>query len=133
VATSPVTGHHGDYWPGNVFIGDGRAEVIDFEGWRDGFPLEDVAYFLQQLDLLFPRSRAKLPELQQAFCSGYFERDRADRKAFELFTMTKALRSLAHGAGAQHPLPLRLWIRSRLRGNVLSPLSRIGDRIANWR
>lgn len=133
VATTPVTGHHGDYWPGNVFIGDGRAEVIDFEGWRDGFPLEDVAYFLQQLDLLFPRGRAKLPELQQAFCSGYFERDRADRKTLELFTMTKALRSLAHGAGAQHPLPLRLWIRNRLRGNVLSPLSGIGDRIAIWR
>ena len=133
MATTPVTGHHGDYWPGNVFIGDGRAEVIDFEGWRDGFPLEDVAYFLQQLDLLFPRSRGKLPELQRAFCSGYFERDRIDRKALELFTMTKALRSLAHGAGAQHPLPLRLWIRSRLRGNVLSPLSGIGDRIANWR
>ena len=37
--TSGVAGHHGDYWPGNIFLDDTRVEVIDFEGYRLGLQI----------------------------------------------------------------------------------------------
>ncbi len=54
-----MTGVHGDFWPGNVFIADDLVEVIDFEGTREGLPYEDVAYFLVQLDQFFPGRSCK--------------------------------------------------------------------------
>ncbi|HYC61480.1 MAG TPA: aminoglycoside phosphotransferase family protein [Thermoanaerobaculia bacterium] len=117
--TSGVTGHHGDYWPGNIFLDDTRVEVIDFEGYRLGLPLEDVAYFLVQLDLLFPRFRRRLPRLRQAFLDGYFGGAAPDEDALRLFTLTKTLYALARAPGAAHVLPLRLWIRHMQRRIVL--------------
>ncbi|MCA1732985.1 MAG: aminoglycoside phosphotransferase family protein, partial [Acidobacteria bacterium] len=38
--------HHGDLWPGNVFVAPDRVTVIDFEGFRTGLPAEDLACFL---------------------------------------------------------------------------------------
>lgn len=116
---SGVAGHHGDYWPGNIFLDENRVEVIDFEGYRLGLPLEDVAYFLVQLDLLFPRFRRRLPPLREAFLDGYFGSAPRDEDALRLFTLTKTLYALARAPGAAHVLPLRLWIRHMQRRVVL--------------
>jgi hypothetical protein len=111
-----VAGHHGDYWPGNIFMDEVRVEVIDFEGYRLGLPLEDVAYFLVQLELLFPRFRKRLPPLREAFLDGYFDgappdHHTPDHDALRLFTLTKTLHALSRPPGASHILPLRLWLR----------------------
>jgi Ser/Thr protein kinase RdoA (MazF antagonist) len=116
-----VTGHHGDFWPGNVFLDDARVEVIDFEGFRDGLPMEDVAYFLLQLELLLPRHRRHLGKLRDAFVAGYGGIE--DRDALQLFTLTKTLRLMARDAGARHALLVRLWIRHTLRRIVNGCLS----------
>jgi hypothetical protein len=120
--TSTVAGHHGDYWPGNIFIADERVEVIDFEGYRLGLPLEDVAYFLVQLDLLFPRHRRQLPPLREAFLDAYFDGAPRDENALRLFTLTKTLHSLSRPPGASHILPLRLWLRHMQRRIVFGAI-----------
>jgi hypothetical protein len=112
---SGVAGHHGDYWPGNIFMDDSRVEVIDFEGYRLGLPVEDAAYFLVQLDLLFPRFRKRLPPLRDAFLDAYFEGAPRDDDALRLFTLTKTLYALSRPPGAAHTLPLRLWLRHMQR------------------
>lgn len=112
---SRVAGHHGDYWPGNVFLDDTRVEVIDFEGYRLGLPCEDVAYFLVQLELLMPRHTRRLPPLRDAFLDAYFENDERDDDALRLFTLTKTLFALSRPPGVTHTLPLRVWLRHMQR------------------
>lgn len=118
VASRPliVCGHHGDYWPGNVFVDDARMQVIDFEGYREGLPLEDVAYFLLQLELLLPRHRRILPRLRAAFLEGYGGVE--DEDALKLFTLTKTLHLISRNAGAKHSFLLRWWMRRTLRNVV---------------
>ncbi|MFL6247949.1 MAG: aminoglycoside phosphotransferase family protein [Thermoanaerobaculia bacterium] len=112
---SGVAGHHGDYWPGNIFLDDTRVEVIDFEGYRLGLPIEDVAYFLVQLELLLPRHPRRLPPLRDAFLDAYYEGAPRDDDALRLFTLTKTLYALSRPPGASHVLPLRLWLRHMQR------------------
>jgi hypothetical protein len=121
---SDVTGHHGDYWPGNIFLDDTRVEVIDIEGYRRGLAAEDAAYFLMQLDLLFPRYRRRLPALREAFLDGYFATAPRDENALRLFTLTKTLCVLAQPAGPMHALPIRLWLRHMQRRIVLDASGR---------
>ena len=109
-------GHHGDYWPGNVFLDDARVTVIDFEGYRPGLPLEDVAYFLIELELLMPRHARHLPALRVAFLDGYGGIDDAD--ALQLFTLTKTLHLISRDAGSQHPFLIAIWMRRTLRNIV---------------
>jgi hypothetical protein len=111
-----VTGHHGDYWPGNIFIDGARATVIDLEGFREGLPLEDVAYFLIRADMLRRRFRVRAPHLAEAFFEGYGETP--DRDALALFTLTKGLRTLANDTGGNLPLPQRLWTRRTIRNAI---------------
>jgi len=115
-------GHHGDYWPGNIFLDEERVTVIDFEGYREGFPLEDVAYFLIELELLLPRHARYVPALRVAFLDGYGGID--DAGALHLFTLTKALHLLARDPGAGHPLLVALWIRYTLHSIVRRCLPR---------
>jgi Ser/Thr protein kinase RdoA (MazF antagonist) len=115
-------GHHGDYWPGNVFLDETRVTVIDFEGYRHGLPLEDVAYFLIELELLLPRHARYLPALRVAFLEGYGAVEDAD--ALTLFTLTKTLHLMARNPGAQHSLLIRLWMRRTLRKIVQRCLPR---------
>lgn len=115
-------GHHGDYWPGNIFLDPERVTVIDFEGYRRGLPLEDVAYFLIQLELLMPRHARLLPALRVAFLEGYGGIDDAD--ALQLFTLTKTLHLISRDAGAQHSFLLALWMRLTLRNIVKRCLPR---------
>lgn len=118
VASRPLTvcGHHGDFWPGNLFLDEQRVQAIDFEGYREGLPLEDVAYFLLQLELLLPRHRRHLPKLRAAFLEGYG--GIGDEDALKLFTLTKTLHLIARNAGARHPFLLRWWTRRTLRNII---------------
>lgn len=50
-----LVGRHGDFWPGNIFIGEDAVEAIDFEGFGMGVPEEDAAWFLVHLELAFAR------------------------------------------------------------------------------
>lgn len=106
----PVVGHHGDLWAGNLFIGERSVEVIDFEGFRDGLPLEDVAYFLSYLELL-PLAAWDYPRMERAFLDGYLEGNPLDRRALELFKVMHAIRTLARMVD-KHSLKDRLVRRT---------------------
>ena len=88
VARTPlqVVGHHGNFVPENVFIGEKLVDVMDFGAYRDGLALEDVAQML----LLVERKH-----LRKAFLDGYGST--IDHDALQLFTITKALAMLARG------------------------------------
>jgi colanic acid/amylovoran biosynthesis glycosyltransferase len=115
----PIVGHHGDYWPGNIFIGARTVEVIDFEGFREGLALEDAAYFLVHLRLWFsyPMFGRSLETLAARFLDGYFENDPRDDEALRLFTIAKALGVLARGMGKARGL--RAWWNRRVVENVI--------------
>lgn len=89
----PVVGHHGDLWPGNVFLSDRSVEVIDFEGYRDGLPLEDATYLLSYLELL-PLAGRDYPRMERAFLAGFTGGEPPDRAALELFRVLHAIRTL---------------------------------------
>lgn len=112
---SGVAGHHGDYWPGNIFLDEQRVEVIDFEGYRLGLPVEDAAYFLVQIALLMPRHGRRVAPLCEAFLDAYFEGGARDEDALRLFTLTKTLHVLSRPPGASHILPLRIYLRHMQR------------------
>ena len=91
-------GHHGDYWPGNIFVGDRGVDVIDFEGFREGFPMEDVAQFLVHLELYFayPLLSRHFEKLSKVFLESYAAGgESVDRDSLRLFTLTNALHFLA--------------------------------------
>jgi aminoglycoside phosphotransferase (APT) family kinase protein len=118
--TTVLTAHHGDFIPGNIFVDGTRATVIDFESCREGFPLEDVAYFLLRLDLL--RRRYRIAEdLEEVFLRAYGAGS-IDAEALRLFTMTKGLWTLAIGIGDDQPQPQRMWIRASVRRRVMDAL-----------
>jgi len=111
-----IAGHHGDYFPGNVFFDGERVTVIDFEGFRDGHPLEDAAYFALRTEMLRRRFRLS-PALTERFFEGYAQD--IDDAALRLFTMSKGMRTLANGLGYDQPLPQRLWARRMVTKAVL--------------
>lgn len=91
----PLVGHHGDYAPDNIFIGERRVEVIDFSSYREGLPFEDIAQLLVHLELS-STPRRQMPKLQRALLDGYGS---TDDDQLQLFTLTKTLQVLArHGA-----------------------------------
>jgi aminoglycoside phosphotransferase (APT) family kinase protein len=74
-----LVGHHGDFWPGNIFVTAEKVQVIDFEGSREGHPFEDLAWFLIHLELFFayPFARSFYAELESAFLNGYADPPRS--------------------------------------------------------
>ncbi|MEO8380445.1 MAG: glycosyltransferase [Acidobacteriota bacterium] len=90
----PVVGHHGNFRPDNIFIGDRRVEVIDFGCYREGLPLEDVAHLLLHLELRYGQGRG-LARLERELLQGFGDAA-PDPDALKLFTLTKALELLAH-------------------------------------
>jgi colanic acid/amylovoran biosynthesis glycosyltransferase len=123
IAANPpsLVGTHGDYWPGNLFASENRVEVIDFEGFGEGLPLEDVAYFLVHLELYFSRPviRRQLSRLSTAFLEGYSDGQRVDGELLKLMTAAKALRILSSGLAAGRG-DLRNWWRRRVVRNIIS-------------
>jgi Phosphotransferase enzyme family len=118
-----LAGHHGDYWPGNVFVDGGHVTVIDFEGFREGLPLEDVAYFLMRTELLGRRFRVRTDELRARFLRGYGGAD--DARALRFFTVTKTLGTLMnHATGnVALSLPMRIWMWRMLRQALVRAVS----------
>ncbi|HEU4522402.1 MAG TPA: hypothetical protein VFT12_10385, partial [Thermoanaerobaculia bacterium] len=96
--------------------------VIDFEGFRDGLWLEDVAYFLIRSDMLRRRFGLPFPDLGQQFFETYAPGEKPDREALRLFTLTKGLRTLANGTGDDLPLPQRIWTRRSIRKAVFAAM-----------
>ncbi|HYC61478.1 MAG TPA: glycosyltransferase [Thermoanaerobaculia bacterium] len=88
----PLVGHHGDYAPDNIFIGERRVDVIDFSNYREGLPLEDVAQLLVHLELCGLTLRRHLPRMRRALLDGYGPHDEAQ---LQLFMLTKTLQTLA--------------------------------------
>jgi aminoglycoside phosphotransferase (APT) family kinase protein len=119
LATPRVAGHHGDYWPGNIFLSETRVVVIDFEGFQTSLPLLDAAYFLIMLELLCRRFRHKTSDLRDAFFEGYGERP--DETALAFFTLVKALQMMG-STGEHRPFLLRRFITNTLRGKILGAL-----------
>jgi len=69
---------HGDFTPSNIIVQENKKlKIIDFGSVRHGFPYEDVACFLAQIDDLYlwgyisPQRRRVL---QRKFLLGYFKR-----------------------------------------------------------
>jgi hypothetical protein len=115
-----VTGRHGDFWPGNIFVSERRIEVIDFEGFREGLPLEDVAYFLIFLELMFPRFGGGAPGLADAFLEGY---GIGTGETMDFFFVTSALQMLARQIALPSRSPIRLWTLRHLRKRLLGSLT----------
>ena len=111
----PVVGSHGDYRPANIFVGPRRVDVIDFETYREGVPVEDVGAFLVHLNLGFayPVLRRLLPRLEQAFLEGYGPADELDADALRLFKIVRALQLLAR------PRETQTGLKSRLHRRIL--------------
>jgi glycosyltransferase involved in cell wall biosynthesis len=121
-----VVGQHGDYRAANVFLGDRRVDVIEFDQFREGLPLEDVAHFLIDLRLLFgnPFMRRPLHRLAAAFLEGYNGPAgvRLDDEVMRLHMLTRALRLIARGSENSHGLAGEWWQRNLLRKLVMSSL-----------
>lgn len=120
-----VVGHHGDYWPGNIFIADERVEVIDFEGYREGLEFEDVAWFLihLQFSFMFPPFHRRFPRLERAFLDGYRGADAVDSDTLHLLTAAKALQVLARGKPAARDDWRTWWLRRTLRKTIFRSLA----------
>lgn len=118
-----AVGCHGDLWPGNIFIGEGIVQAIDFEGFHDGLPLEDVAYFLIHLEMYFkfPLVRKQFAPFARSFMRGYAD---VNRKALRRMFIIKGLQVLARGGGAMKHLSIREWlIHLTVRARVLRSVS----------
>jgi Ser/Thr protein kinase RdoA (MazF antagonist) len=106
----PVVGHHGDYAPDNIFIGERRVEVIDFGSYREGLPFEDVAQLLVHVELCAFPLRRHLPKLRRAVLDGY---GAIDEDQLQLFTITKTLQMLARGGATD-------WWRRHILHSLLA-------------
>ncbi|HEX8618823.1 MAG TPA: phosphotransferase [Thermoanaerobaculia bacterium] len=117
----PVVGHHEDFWPGNVFVGDGRVEVIDFEGFREGLPLEDVVYLLSYLELLplFSRHKARL---HTVFLEGFLDGRPLDTHGFELFRLLNTLRGLSRNLTGEATGIRARYVRKEMRRIILGSI-----------
>ena len=117
----PVVGHHEDFWPGNVFIGERSVEVIDFEGFREGLPLEDAVYLLSYLELL-PLFGRHYGRLRAAFLAGFLDGQPFDARAFELFRLLNTLkglsRNLTDGTTGFRARYVRRKMRDIIRGSI---------------
>lgn len=87
---------HGDFGPGNVFVGHDHVQVIDFEGVRPGLPYEDLAYFVAQLELFlsWPMLGRRRTEAVSAFLDGYLHGATADEPAYRMARISKLLQIL---------------------------------------
>lgn len=85
--------HHGDFWPGNVFISGDAVRVIDFEGYGLALPSRDVAWFLLHTGLYLALRAPRMYEMSRTrFLEGY--RHAIDPGELELSRITAALQML---------------------------------------
>jgi hypothetical protein len=95
-----VVGCHGDLSPGNILADPASLAVVDFEGFHEGLPWEDVGYFLVHLELYFayPRRGVGLADLHAAFLEG--SGVARDSMALEACRTAAALKGLRARCGA---------------------------------
>ena len=95
--TVDLVGCHGDLSPGNILATSSSVVVVDFEGYHEGLPWEDVAYFLLHLELYFPFAfrAGRFARLRDAFLAGAAVDP--EPLGLELCRTAAALRALAHG------------------------------------
>lgn len=88
---------HGDFWPGNVFVGEGRLEVIDFEGARSGMAWEDPAWWLVHAELFLPTRllERRWRSMGAAFLDAWLGDGAYDPAGYRLCRTAAALRALA--------------------------------------
>lgn len=100
-----VVSRHGDFWPGNLLVDDGRVTVLDFEGFGPGLPCEDAAYFLAQAELFYdyPLIRRRFPALRQAFLSGFCRFDLERHPSWTAARAAAVLQILARTAAVAGP------------------------------
>lgn len=104
VAAPRAVSHHGDLWPGNIFVADDAVGVIDLEGYRLGLPAEDIGYLFFHTGLyLAYRAESCFEMFRQSFFTGY---GRISAEAeLELSTISAALqfavRPSSHGFAQQ--------------------------------
>jgi aminoglycoside phosphotransferase (APT) family kinase protein len=110
---TPPSVVHGDFWPGNLLIGDGRVlGVIDWESARmTGTPARDLARFVTSYSLYLDRHTR--PGRRVAGHPGL----RADR----------------WGAGVQHAIDGAGWYPDLARSFVMTGLERLGASPSCWR
>jgi colanic acid/amylovoran biosynthesis glycosyltransferase len=91
-----VVACHGDLSPGNIFVTPSSVAVVDFEGFHEGLPWEDIAYFLVHLELYFAYSRraARVARLREACLAGFGLAP--DPVGFEFCRAVAAIKALAH-------------------------------------
>jgi hypothetical protein len=120
-AKTPVVGHHGDFWPGNIFFDGRTATVIDFEGFRESLRWDDAAYFLVHLKFWFvlPTTASRYELLHQRFLAS-FAPDGVDAGALEFHLRAKALELLATGRfeGLRGAIRRRVLLRAATRGEL---------------
>ncbi|MBN1569680.1 MAG: glycosyltransferase [Acidobacteria bacterium] len=92
------TGHHGDFGPHNVFLSPERTLVIDFEGFRIGHPVEDVADFLVLVDLLpsYHAGASLRRGIREAFLAGYTGRRPLKLDLIKIFELQALVKRMAH-------------------------------------
>ena len=117
----PVVGHHEDFWPGNVFIGEHSVEVIDFEGFREGLPLEDAVYLLSYLELL-PLFGRHYGRLRAAFLEGFLDGQPFDAQAFELFRLLNTLKGLSRNLTDGSTGFRARYVRRKMRDIILGSI-----------
>ncbi len=116
-AAPELTSHHGDFGPHNIFLAPDRITAIDFEGFRTGFPGEDLADFLVLLNLLpFYHADVSLRRsLRRAFLEGYVRQRPLEIKPISIFEIQALVKRMAHNPGLRLPATAHFaWKRERL-------------------
>lgn len=109
---SASVAHHGDFWPGNVYVAPSRVEVIDFEGFAQSLRAHDVAYFFLHVSLYFAiRGEDRMPLVRESFFGGYRQPLSADE--LELCRLATVLQMAARD---DRQLP---WVQRIARRRVL--------------
>lgn len=112
---------HGDFWPGNVFVGADSLQVVDFEGHGVGLQYEDVVHFLihTELYLAYPFLGALRQRLSAAFLEGYLGGRSFDEALFRFCLTAAAARLLGRARGRAESGDLRPRHRRLLRARLV--------------
>lgn len=108
--------HHGDFWPGNVFVAGESVQVIDFEGAGLSLAAHDVAYFFLHVSLYFRwRNETWLNDVRDCFFAGYA--GAIDPAELELCRLATALQLAKRRAAFP---PVERFVRNRVVWKELS-------------